>query len=879
MQIVTGHANPDFDSYAAMVAVTKLFPGTVGVFLGTQNPNVRAFHNLHQDFLKIVDLKGLDLSAVTRLYMVDTRDPDRIGELGVIARRPGVEVIVYDHHPASEDDIEAAEDRSMDVGASTSILVHELHARGVSLTPLESSLMLLGIHEDTGSLTYPGATPFDSQAVTFMMEAGADLEVVDQFLARSLDDRQRVLLDELIASSQLMHINGQHILVGWATADGYVDSASILTHHIIEDLGHRAVIAIIEMGERIQLVARSRIPELDVSAVMSRLGGGGHPQAASAALRKSPKEAVLKLVEEALAAEVKPPIVASDIMTTPVRVISPQDSMATAGSMMSTWGHGGLPVVQDDKLVGLVTRKDFDKAHRHTLDHAPVKGFMARDVITVPPDAPIPILQRYLATAGIGRVPVVLDGEIIGIVTRKDLLRGLHGEQYLDRKAPGIREKSIERFFESFNTLLPPDVVDLVKRIGELADDNGIRAYVVGGFVRDMLLGTRNLDIDVVVEGDAIVFAEAAAQRLGGRVKIHRRFGTAILVISKSLHIDITSARTEYYARPGALPTVERSSLRQDLFRRDFSINAMAVCLNPDSLGQIADPFGGLKDLERKSLRVLHTLSFIEDPTRVMRAARFEERYDFRLDPMSEDLARRAIEMQLLDEVSGARIREELLDIIDEEDPASIFARLQDIGVLQTVVHPGAKPQMVIESIRASSDAYDRIAPLFPRAPRRRLVLIAAMVTTAGRQPAERWLKHMRFGREYSEGALVAAERTPELLLKLRDGRKMSDSRLFRLLKSVPDPAMLVLWGSGDARVRERIEHYLIDLARIKPSITGDDLTALGLSPGPLYSAILAEAFDMRLDGHVTGRDQELANLERLIAKRHRGTAAARELE
>ncbi|MBS3973539.1 MAG: DHH family phosphoesterase, partial [Actinobacteria bacterium] len=378
MQIVVGHANPDFDAYAAMVAATKLFPGAKGVYLGTQNPNVRAFHNLHQDFLDLVDLKGLDLDAITRMIIVDTRDPGRIGELSEVARRADVEIIIYDHHPPAQGDLAVTDDRSMQVGATTSILVHEIHTRGIQLTPLEASLLLLGIHEDTGSLTYPGATAYDAQAATFLMEAGADLEVVNQFLSRTLDASQRELLDMLIASLQVWQINGQSIVVSWASTDRYVDSASVLTHYITEDMGHRVAIAIIEMPERTQVVARSRMPEIDVGAVMARIGGGGHPQAASAAFRGDSLDSLLSDIRQALEAEVRPPLRASDIMSSPVRVIGPDESMRAAGALMMRWGHGGLPVVADSRIVGLVTRKDYDKAHRHTLDHAPVRGFMAR---------------------------------------------------------------------------------------------------------------------------------------------------------------------------------------------------------------------------------------------------------------------------------------------------------------------------------------------------------------------------------------------------------------------------------------------------------------------------------------------------------------------
>lgn len=864
--VVVGHANPDFDAYAAMVAATKLYEDTCAVYLGSQNANVREFHNLHQDFVAFADLKTLDLSAIKRVIVVDTRDAGRIGELGPVVERDDIEVIVYDHHPRQDGDLTPDVEHSMTVGATTSILVHEIRDHGIAITPLEATVMLLGIHEDTGSLTYPGTTAYDAEAAAFLMASGAEMEVLNQFLSRALTPAQRTVLDMMLDSLEVWEIRGQEIAVGVAHSDEYIDSASVLTHYVCEDLGYRVAIALIDMPGRLQVVGRSRVSDVDIAAVLKHIGGGGHPQAASAALRDRSADEVLPLLREALELEVAPPLTAAKVGSAPVRTIGPQATMAEAGELMATWGHGGLPVLDGDVLVGLVTRKDVDKALRHRLGHAPVTGFMARDPITVTPDADLIDLERLLVRTGIGRVPVVEDGKLVGIVTRKDLLRAEHGEAYLDRKLARRHAEASRRFLASLETL-PPDVQGALHAVGALADETGVRAHVVGGFVRDMLLGRQNLDLDVVIEGDGLAFAQEAARRLGLRVKVHRRFGTAVLIWSRTLHMDITSARTEYYQRPGALPTVERSSLRQDLFRRDFSLNAMAVTINPGFFGQIADPFGGLFDLERGVLRTLHSLSFVDDPTRVLRAARFERRFGFTIDPSSEALLRQAVEMDMLDEVSGARIREELLDIIDEEDPAAIFARLDDWGALRGLLADEVPPARAIADLRAATEAYRALASTFKRAPRRRTVLIAALAASAGRVEADRWCRWLRFGREYAEPAVITAERAEAVLAMLSDRRKMRPSRLYSLLEPLPAESLVYLWGLGNDEARRRIERFILVLAATQPAISGADLIAMGLTPGPAFAGILAQARVDRLDGKVEGREAELANLKRLAAR------------
>ncbi|HSK48538.1 MAG TPA: CBS domain-containing protein [Coriobacteriia bacterium] len=868
VRVVVGHANPDFDAYAATVAATKLFPGAKGVFLGTQNVNVRSFHNLHEEFLDFVDLKGLDLDDIDSVVMVDTRDPDRIGELGAVVTREGVDVIIYDHHPPQEGDLACADDRSMEVGATTSILVHEIRARALELSPLEASVMLLGIHEDTGSLTYPGTTAYDAEAAAYLLAAGADIEVLNQFLARTLDAAQQKLLQQLQAGLRLWNVNGQQVAVGTAVADEYVDSASVLTHYVVEDMGYRVAIAVVKMPERLQIVARSRLAEVDVGKVMTRLGGGGHAQAASAGFRDLSVDDALKCVRDALEAEVRSPLHASDIMSAPVRGVGAESTMKEAAELMSRWGHGGLPILDGDHILGMVTRKDVDKAARHGLDHAPVTGFMGREVVSVTPDLDVSELERLLATRGIGRVPVVADGKLVGIVTRKDVLRAEHGDAYLDRRLSRAHPEATDRFLTNVARLLPAEARQALELLGEIAAKRGQRAHVVGGFVRDMVLGRTNLDIDIVIEGDGVDYAEYAASVMGVRVKVHRRFGTAILVLDRNLHIDIASSRSEYYARPGALPTVEQSTLRQDLLRRDFTINAMAACVDPDCFGQIADPFGGLKDVDRGAIRVLHGLSFVDDPTRVLRAARFEERYGFTMDETTEALARHAVGMGMLSEVSGARVREELIDIIDEPQPGAVLRRLESLGALGELTPDGLTGHDIVLSVESAIDALKAVSERLPEPPRLRAGLIAAIAGWASRQAAERWLRHFRFGREYAEPALALANRGPAVLRALQDRRGMRDSRLYRLLQPLPPEAVALLWGRANKLGRDRIEHYLDELTGVKAAVNGRDLLQLGYEPSEQFTAILARALDERLDGRAVGREAELANLKRIAQRR-----------
>ena len=868
MQIVVGHSNPDFDAYASMVAATRLFPGAKAVFLGTQNENVRAFHNLHGEFFEFVDLKQLEMSAITQLVMVDTRDPDRLAELGEVARRDGVDVIIYDHHPPQRGDLTRGDDRSREVGATTSILVHELRDREIELSPLESSTMLLGIHEDTGSLTYPGSTAYDALAAAWLMEQGADIEVLNQYLRRTLDADQADLLEQLAVSLELWDINGQQVAVGVAHALEYVDSAGVLTHYVVEDMGHRVAFAVVEMPGRLQIVARSRASEVDVGAVMKRLGGGGHPQAASARVKGGSIEAVLDGLRDALTHEVHSPLRALDVMSTPVRRAGTAWTMLRAGEEMSRWGHAGLPVIEGDELVGYISRKDVDKAVRHGLAHAPVTGFMNRDIVSVAPEAALGTVEGLLATSGIEQVPVIEGGAVTGIISRSDVLRAEHGDSYLVGRTRVAHPVATRRFLDGVGRL-PESAGSVLATLGEVASKASERAFVVGGFVRDMVLGVENLDIDVVVEGDGIDFAMRVAARTGAHLKIHRRFGTAVVTLGALLHLDVAGARAEYYTKPGALPIVERSTLNQDLLRRDFTINAMAACLDLGCFGEITDPYGGLDDLDAGVVRVLHPLSFVDDPTRLLRAARFEGRFGFAMDSSTLGLALRGVEMGLLEDLSGARVREELFDVLAESRPAVVLERLSGLGGLAAVLPGGSEIERVPDDLLAVEDA---LAVLTERcrgfAPRRVATLLAVLASTgSSSSSAERWLARLHVGRVTARPAREIAQVGTSAVRKLASVRGMRDSRLYRLLSELSAEAIVVLWSRGDEVARERIERHLTQLASTRVAVSGADLIAIGATPGGSFSAILARAFDDRLDGRAVGRAAELANLRRLAVR------------
>jgi tRNA nucleotidyltransferase (CCA-adding enzyme) len=675
--VIATHANTDFDAFASMLAVRHLYPGAVACLTGSLNRNVRELYRLFADDLDVVEPSRLDLAVVKRLIVVETTHAARLAELEPLARDPAVEKIVFDHHAADPPDWAPRENVVLaEDGALTTTLVGILAERELTVTPLEATIFALGIHEDTGSLTYPSTTQRDADALSWCLRHGARQDLLVRFLRTALSEDERELLGALLDGLEMHRHRGTDVLVAAVEWPKYVEGVSNLAHKVADVTDAQALALLVEMDRRVFCVVRSRAPGFDAAAVAGALGGGGHEQAASAIVRGGLADARQALLDALPGAMHEPPR-AGDVMSRPVRAVSPEDPVARAMVLCQRYGQSGVLVVAEDRLVGAVRREDLDRAIGHGLSHAPVKGIMSGRVPTAIEETPLPELQQLLAESTEGRIAVLRGESVVGVVTRRDVMRAL-GEA----AEPAV--ESAESIADELGRL--PRLRRAFEAI-TAASEAVEGVYLVGGTVRDILLGEAGFDVDIAVEGDAIALARRIAQELGGRARVHEKFGTAVVLYGDRERVDVVTARTEFYDAPAALPAVEHASIREDLFRRDFTINAMAASLKGGDFGRLVDPFGGRRDLVAGTLRVLHNLSFIEDPTRIFRAIRYENRYRFRMDEHTARLARACIEMGLVGDLSSSRLRDELTALFEEGAVGHSVPRLAELGAAGAI-HP-----------------------------------------------------------------------------------------------------------------------------------------------------------------------------------------------
>jgi tRNA nucleotidyltransferase (CCA-adding enzyme) len=466
-------------------------------------------------------------------------------------------------------------------------------------------------------------------------------------------------------------------------------------------------------------------------------------------------------------------------------------------------------------------------------------------------------------------MPVLRDGNIIGAITRTDLLRVLY-EEFL-RKRHLDKEDTVERSSPGRNLShwlkekFPRKVYEILLISGEIADTLGFNAYLVGGSVRDLLLGEENLDIDIVIEGDGIRFARELSERLKTKVKYHERFGTAHIVLD-GLGFDIATARTEYYESPAALPKVETSSIKKDLYRRDFTINTLAVKLNPRDFGLLIDFFGGQRDIREKTIRVLHNLSYVEDPTRAFRAVRFSERFGFKLSRHTENLIKSALQMNLFERLSGHRLYEELMLAFNETNPIRTLRRLSDYGLLK-VIHRDLVFDEAMET--ALSSMYETLAWY-------NLLYFEEQVDTGVLYLMTLLFNLGDASRQEALERLGAPPRTHDIIMKSIPASAGILKRLplrdpvgiYHLLKEVNLEILLFsMAGAADAKKKKEISLFLVELRKVRPLLKGRDLKKLGISEGPLYSKILSDLRDERLRGTLrTEEDEKRYVLDRYLA-------------
>lgn len=404
---------------------------------------------------------------------------------------------------------------------------------------------------------------------------------------------------------------------------------------------------------------------------------------------------------------------------------------------------------------------------------------------------------------------------------------------------------------------LDKEVYQLLIYARDICAEGSFKPYVVGGFVRDLFLGRRNLDIDIVVEGDVSSFVAKYSSKLQCPVKYHDVFGTATMMNNSGLKVDVATARTEVYTRPGALPMVSPGSIKDDLFRRDFTINAMALALSPDNFGDLVDFSNGYSDLQKGIIRVLHDKSFIDDPTRIYRAIRFEQRYKFTIESHTDSLLKQAVEDGALDTVSSQRLLNELFIFFKEDDPLAVIKRALSLGLINFI-----SPKIVIHdelyaNIKKAINWYNTRSTTRRETIDQITIWLLFIFDALDQDETENAVAQLPLENKHKQALVLSKRKLPLILKELRSEDR--SSAIYESLNDLPLEVVIFAlsktYGSGS---QGKVERFLSELRNVNPLINGDDLRKLGYPQGPIYGEILNTVLSLQLDRKLTNKVEAL---------------------
>ncbi len=834
MKVITTHKNPDFDAISSCIAAKKLYEDAAIVFPDLPERSTKNFI-IQSIIYPYLNNRNIDTKEIDTLIIVDTHSKKRIeSKFAQIVDR--VRTICYDPH--EEGDINCNENHFKKTGANTTQMVEMLFEKNMKISEEEATLFMLGIYEDTGKLSYTSTTPQDIKIAARLLEIGADLDTVRNIMEETLSEVDVAILNDLIKNKRIYEINGKKVALSFTSIDEYVSNVSGTVTKLMSIDKLDAAICIFRMASRIYVIGRSN-KNVDVSSILKEIGGGGHKQAASAVI----KEKTLIEVAEKLSYFIKMKLLsrvsAKDIMSFPPKYVYSDDTLEHVNDIISKSGMNALVVLdrKTKEVVGIITRQIINKAMYHHMNKEKISMFTITEFETVNETDTFENIKHLVIDEKQRLIPVLSkEGKLIGVITRTNLLQILSSE--IDVEEPK-KPKNIQSDIEK---ILPPNVMEYLIKAGKIAKGLNFNVYMVGGIVRDIVLGYENLDIDLVIEGKGIEFAKEFAKKYAAKVATHEEFQTATIILKDGLRIDVATAREEYYDLPGSLPNVEQSSLKLDLYRRDFTINTLAVKLH-DDFGDLLDFFGGLRDIKEKKIRILHMLSFIEDPTRMFRAVRFASRLGFEIGKQTDKLIKVAIDLDVLKYVERIRIFNEIKYILNSNCVRCSLEMLRKYKLLNSLDKKIVIDNRILEYVSIQENIVNVYSTLWQDKKIDKGIVFMMLLEYLLR-------KSLSFC-----DTIGADEKTTKfvkkdvylfpMIIRIIRNPESNNYDIYNALEKLTPEGILCLYAVETNNTK--IKLYLENLINIKPIIRGKDLISLGFEPSEIFSIIIKDIFKKQL--------------------------------
>lgn len=847
MEIIISHTHLDLDGIASMILAKKLHPNAKLVFSGNVNANVLKLATLYQDYLHIHRAKEIKTQDVTKIILTDIANINRIGKFKKCFENNEnkIKVVAYDHHINDKNNLIGDNILIQKRGAATTILLEELLKKNKSmkLKKYEATIAMMGIYEDTGFLSYTTTTPEDIEMAAYLLRQNANLEMVNEYINTVLEKQQLDVFMHLIENGEIIKYSVESIFIGVYYSDEFIDGIDGVTNKIKNIEGVDGAFILIGNSKKAYIIGRSSSVNIRVDKILSEFGGGGHFNAGSATVKDCNFKDIQKRLKNILIKKVKINKLAKDIMKAPVKTVHKETKLKDVYKIMLRFGYNGLPILENEEIMGIISRRDLDKAISHGFGNSPVRAYMTSKVITEKLDAPIEKLKELIIENEIGRIPILNEkNKLVGIITRSDILRTLYNQ----RKE---KSKEVKTFFEDIQNKIqkrmPKEIYEILESVKYVSQKRKEKVYLVGGIVRDLLLNIKNDDIDIVVEGNGIEFAKELGKKMNAiKVVEHHKFGTGVVVLENEIKIDIASSRIEYYEYPTSLPTVEAGSIRQDLYRRDFTINSMAIEIDYSNFGRLLDYFRGYNDLQEGKIKILHNFSFIEDPTRIIRAIRFASRYNFEIDEDTDRFIRDCVKKGFLHRLTWKRVKYEFQLIFGEKNVKNSIYKLFDYGVMGAINENIQMTDKLIEDLNELDKNFEYVKKIgIKQWEIYFLLLLEDLDSKTLNKIFEKFVFPQKFILKYDYGI----KKRNKIFNKLKNIQKKSE--IYMELNNLSDEVLiLLLITNRNDKIKQNILEYINYLKEIKPIYTGKDLIELGYKKGPEFKDILKKLFIYQLD-------------------------------
>lgn len=923
MKIITTHQNPTFDSIAGVFAASLLDPYAAVVLPKKLERVQKNFLSLHFKPGDFIYDNELDCRKVTGATLVCVKSAHRIAPISAILDNPNIFIAVIDKSPAIKCEIQADSFIENESGSVTAVICRRLFESGVEISPLYATLFALGIHEITGSLLYPNTTEADINCLAELFRRGADLKTVNLFLKEDgLSNIQKSVLDDLAKSRETVDINGFEVNFYFAESGKFVYKFDSIIQRIVDSDRFSIAVFVARMGQSVHVLARSNVERVNLGEIFARAGGGGPKYAAYATLPNCTLNEGFEKIKAVLKRNLKPAVTARDIMGPSVLFLNPDVIISEAEKIMFRYAYTAAPVTDGKKIVGFIRKIDIDRAIHHGLSHAPISGFLCRETIYSQPGEPFETVVGKIARSETKTILVGSESRVVGIITANDILNHTFarsndkngpastaaisrrrvpassaGRKTAGRpggrsgigpvKPPADHERREGPIKVDLSDYFSKPVFRFLREVSKKASELKVSAYIVGGIVRDMILKKQSADIDIVIEGmSAIDFLEALAPSKEFITGRHERFKTAAIAMPNLPKIDFATARAEFYESPAALPEIFQGNLYQDLLRRDFTINAMAVSLCARNFGEIIDYYGGFDDISKKVIRPLHSLSFIEDPTRIFRALRFKTRLGFSIDRHAAASIREALKFDVSKKIEPIRIFNELEHIFREPTVHETMREINKYGlfdfisadiiytdVIDRMVKNAAKYLAMTEKSFAGGPRPDRTAIFFS-------ILLLNESGEKARALAARMNASKRVRDIISEICELLLTTRTELENLIARSKKNGSARapvlpdldVYRLFRGRSNEFLITLLAAVDNRAAyDAVTRYIFKLSNITPTINGNILKNMGAKPGPAFRTIIDRVTELKAAGKLKTHIDEIACAKQLIEKLERG--------